>query len=198
MSQTSNEKPGAGRRGHTVAFSASYKKTPSQWENGHLDFQVFMHPHHLGSSLLCLMLISEGHEFFKESEKNDATCHLHPPCGPVGFLPMAVGRQDGGGEGQQRIQDMKWRKLRSQRESKGAQHISKETPNSKVRESAHSLPAPRLPHGSAETGCLFLGPNTTNRKAVQLLCSRAPEHLFHNFKKVIILTTDVYNKLLSG
>lgn len=43
------------------------------------------------------------------------------------------------------------------------------------------------------------GPSKCRVKELRLVFNRAPESLFyHFFKKVIILTADVYNKLLSA
>lgn len=49
-----------------------------------------------------------------------------------------------------------------------------------------------------ENTASLLWPQQIDCEELQVLFNRAPESLFQNLKKVIILTTDVYNKVLSG
>lgn len=78
MSQKSNDKPDAGRRGQQVtkfhyveqsASSVPCEKTPAEWENWDPGSQISSYPYYLSSSLSYLLLISEGPNFFKENEK---------------------------------------------------------------------------------------------------------------------------------
>lgn len=60
------------------------------------------------------------------------------------------------------------------------------------------LPLAKVLKGIWKNKVSLSQPQQIHCKKRQLVFYRAPESLFHNLKKVIILTTDVYNKLLSA
>lgn len=143
------------------AFSAAYEKILAGWKSWDPGSQVSaQHPHpHLGSCLLCPLLISERPHFFKKNEKmvssDKFTCQLVLVGSPLRTARWwnVVGRTTA---------NLRWEREKSenQQESKGVQNMSAKTGNVRARrEWGSSLPPANIPTGMWKNKVSLLGPS---------------------------------------
>lgn len=147
------------------------------WDSGS---QGPARPHRL---LSCLLLIQKGLNVSKQMKRW---------CLPTRFFAHHRGSPEG-----RRIP--KWRRKMEKSKQRHREPRQKLRKRARRKACAATASCQNL-HGDLEkTRYLCQGPSKCRVKELRLVFNRAPESLFyHFFKKVIILTADVYNKLLSA